>query len=917
MKPFRVFLPALCAFTLFATPCPIAVAAPPIENTAPPIATSGERPYDFYGRGPFRDNVPKPSVLLGYEAGQTHSTFRDQERVFLAIADAAKDRVRVVEYGKSVEGRPLRLFIVGTPENIAKLDEIRTNNLKLADPRKLASQTEENQLIANAPAILWLNECIHGDETASFEAAMWTFYTLAASENPQIEALRKNAVVILNPVFNPDGHERFVVWYNSVALGNADGATFEKNIPWALRGRFNHYRFDMNRDRVAQSQIETRQETAAQLSWHPQVYIDQHGQPPVYFFPPNAEATNINVDPKRVTKWTEIFGKANAAGFDGYGWNYVVRETYDFFAPVYLDSFATLSGAIGMTYETDGGGNLARKRDDGTISTLRDAVAHHMETALTTLQTAASRHEELLHDFAVYRHKAIDEGKTGKLRRVIIPASNDMGRMAEFAALLNRVGVEAAETTAPFDTMSAHSYMAKDTKAVKRTFPAGSLIVEMSQPQGFVAKAFLEPDAQFDPAFVKAQIAKRDRNEKRNENEAKEGYEFYDITAWSLPLAFAFDAAWTEDAPPVATKPLTFDMSGTAHLTMQTGGVSGGRATVAYLIRPDRDAAFVLGLRLLKENFRLAALTKSANVGGKEWPAGTLIARVGRNPESLHGRVAELAAMLGVDVTALNNGFPETGAGLGSDNVMPLRKPRIAVAADEGVQQTGYGAVWYVLETIADVPFTAIRARNLPNADLSRFNAVILPDGNYGSALGKAGASKLRDFASNGGAVVGLGGGGTWFADKDTDLTSARAVGEDDGKDDKKIDAKDEKKSNKKPQDLPGSIFRATIDPTHFLGWGYPQGEIAVPLAGSTFLKPSKTGTNVITFGKAARLSGFVWDGNTEPLLEGTAFAIDEPIGSGHALLFLDDPTQRAQWPGLRRLFLSALLYGTAGSPAD
>ena len=197
-------------------------------------------------------------------------------------------------------------------------------------------------------------------------------------------------MILLNPVFNPDGHERFVVSFNAAATGSADSWAFENDTPWLMQGRFNHNRFDMNRDKIAQSQPETQQETREFLRWLPHVFVDQHGQPETYFFPPNAQATNPNIDRVRMEKWTTLFGKANGAAFDKNGWTYVNRETYDLFYPGYLDSFSSLCGAIGMTYETDGGGNLVTRKGDGTLTTLRDATAHHFETALATAQSAAS-----------------------------------------------------------------------------------------------------------------------------------------------------------------------------------------------------------------------------------------------------------------------------------------------------------------------------------------------------------------------------------------------------------------------------------------------------------------------------------------------------------------------------------------------
>lgn len=917
-------------------------------------ATTAEKPYDFYGRGPYRTAIARPSAILGYEVGERHSTFREQEQVVLNFAATASDRVRVLEYGKSAEGRPLRLIAVSSPKNIAKLEETRGRIAKLADPRKLTSPAEAAAILRDTPALIWINECIHGDETASFESGMWLLYNLVASENPQITDALKNAIVLINPVYNPDGHERFVVNYNSVALGSPDGFAFEKRTPWASVGRFNHYRFDMNRDKLAQSQPETRAETAALLAWNPQVYVDQHGQPEVYFFPPNALPTLRFVDRSRVTKWTEIFGKANGAAFDSYGWAFVNRETYDFYAPFYLDSFSTLTGAIGMTYETDGGGNLARRRDDGTISTLRDATAHHHEAALTTIFTAAARREELLRDYLAYHRMAIDEklaGKSEKLRRVVIPPGSDANRIAELAALLLRVGVEVREASAPFSSSAARSYMpaaSKETKdktakketgtragGTKRDFPAGSLVIDLNQPRGAIARAFLDPETNLEPAFVKEQLARRDRNDKRNENESREGYEFYDLTGWALPLAFDVEAYLTEDAAPVAGNLLTADANGVVKLAAQKGGVT-GRAEVAYLFRGDSDAAPTMALRLLQEGYRVSAAAKPIYAGGKKWPRGTLILRVARNPETVHARIGALASALGVEVFSLSSAYsPEGTVGIGSENVAALARPRIAVAAGDNVSQTGYGAIWHLLEK-SGVAFTAIPLRSLNAQNLAKFNVLILPDGfGYAGIIGKSGIADIKAWMNRGGAMLGLAGGGRWFMEKDVEFTTAKRVGEDDDKGDKsekdapKPDSKPSKKDAgkndivqpappKKPLELPGAIFRAKIDPNHFLGWAYPKGELPVFLSGDTFLKPSRTGTNVVTFGKSSLvLTGFVWPDNTEILLADTAYVIDEPIGAGHALLYLDDPTFRALWPGLRRLFFAGILYSPSGGTGE
>jgi hypothetical protein len=864
--------------------------------------------YDFLAYPPYRNSVPTPQSILGYRPGDRNSTYRDQERVFLAIAAAAKDRVRLITYGESVEGRPLRLALVSTPENLRNLDTIRKNIGMLADPRTLPSQAAADSLLKETPCISWVNHCIHGDETASFETAMWTLYTLASSDSPTVQNILRHSVVVLNPVYNPDGHERYVVSNNSIAIGAADREAFEHEEAWVDSGRFNHYRFDLNRDKLAQSQPETRQETAAFLTWHPQVYVDEHGQPETYFFPPNAEPTNRNVDRVRLEKWTSVFGKANAATFDKHAWAYVNRETFDFYYPGYLDSFSTLSGAIGMTYETDGGGPLARYRQDGTVSTLSDATAHHFESAMSTLNAAASHREDLLKDYLAYKRSELAPVPGDSARRILILPGADPGRAAELAGLLTRVGVEVSEAKAAFSCSGAQPYVkaaGKKDAPQKSEFPAGTLVIDLEQPQGNIARAFLEADTDMEPSFVAEQRARLARNQKRNENEEHEDYGFYDVTGWALPLAYGLESYWTGDTTPVAGQKVELDAAGNARLKSQTGGVHGGPAHVAYLFKFDRDGAAYLALQLQAQGYRLMTATRPIRANGADWPRGTLIARVDRNPATLHKTISELAAKLGVEVTAIDSGYgDQSPVDIGSDSVKTLPRPSIAVATGDPVSTTGYGEVWYLLERHAGISFTPIRAGRIGSAQLSRYNVIVLPPGyGYESAIGKAGIDALKEWVRGGGVLIGLEGGGTWLTGKDVGIGTSATVGEG-------------ATPEKKPADLAGSVFRAHVDPTHFLGYGYESGELAVPLSGDTMLTASKQGANAVTFeASPLLLSGFEWPGNTEEMLAHTQYVVDEPMGRGHAVIYLGDPLLRDVWPGLRRLFLSSVLFGPGRPP--
>src|SRR5947208_1334678 len=250
-----------------------------------------EQKFDFYTRGDYRANVPRPQSVLRYDVGDFHTTYAQMEQVINAIAAAAPDRVKIYDIGLTNEHRMQHLVAISSPENIARIDEIRANIARLADPRKM-SAAEAAAIAQNTPAIAWMAYAIHGNESASFEAMMQVMYQLAASNEPATQDILKNVVTLMVMSENPDGHERFVTWYNSVAIGDPNHAALEHREPWSIYGRLSHFRFDLNRDTLAATQIETHNMMRAFQEWHPQVSADHHGQPEQFFFPPDALPIN-------------------------------------------------------------------------------------------------------------------------------------------------------------------------------------------------------------------------------------------------------------------------------------------------------------------------------------------------------------------------------------------------------------------------------------------------------------------------------------------------------------------------------------------------------------------------------------------------------------------------------------------------
>ena len=815
--------------TAFLAPAPASRAQSPT-----PLLQPDKVPFDFYERGPYRADVPRPATLLGYEPGEFHTTYANYEHFLRELAPKT-DRLKVMTLGQTPEHRPLYLLAVSSPENLARLDAIKADVARLADPRT-CSEADAAAIAARSPMIVWLSYSIHGDESSAFEAGMQVLYQLTASDDPKLVDALKQCVILINPAQNPDGHERFTAWYNAEGLGRPEAFAYEHHQPWGIYGRFNHYGFDLNRDLLPGSQTESRTGMAAFLEWHPQVNADHHGETKNFFFPPPSLPVNDALPHDQTEKWQSLLGQGNAAAFNRYHWLYYNRDVFDLYYPGYWDSWPSLHGSTGMTFESDGGGKRGFnwKRDDGTIETLREAIAKHFTASLATVETSAAHREDRLNDYYKFFATAISEAQAGKdgLRQVVIAQGNDPGRTAELVNNLLRQGIEVRRTTEKFTLPNARDYLPAANPApapAARDFPPGSYLIDLAQPQGRVARTLLAPDAPLDPAFVKRQQERQARNLKRGRKEPLEGAEFYDITAWCLPLVFGVDAAYSADAAvgPLPAEFVRHAVHNAVTLSDQPG--SGGQehavaivppppantAVTAYLWTPATEGAYRMAFHLLQEGYHLATSTEPMRAAGKDYPRGTLLARVERNPATLHARIAELAKQFGVPVTTADTAYVDKGnVGPGSEEVVSLQVPKVALIAGDATAQTSYAEISYLLGKDMGVEFVPMSIDAFKNTRMADFNVLILPDGNakaYGAAFDKDGVEKLKDWCRDGGTLICVGGAAGFAADKKVDLTGARVVGaatlakedkDEDGDDEDKADSKDEESAaGKAPAD--------------------------------------------------------------------------------------------------------------------
>ena len=870
--------------------------------------------FDFYARGPYRTGVPRPETVLGYRLGSRQTQYGQQQTVLDRLIEAAPDRVRTEEIGRTAEGRVMRLLIISAPENLARLDEIRRNLAQLADPLQTSAQSAA-ALAESTPVTVLLTHSVHGDEPAGFEAAMQTTYQLLASEEPATLEILKNVVVLINPSQNPDGHERFATWSNSVAVGTDDPSALEQTEPWAVDGRYNHYRFDLNRDMLAQSQEESRAIAGVFVRWRPQVVADLHSTTSQYFFPPVAEAHNQNL-PRGTYAWFERFGRGNAHAFDHYGWQYYVRGVFDFFYPGYIDMWPSMRGGVGMTYETDGGPALRERKDDGSDVSLEMAIAHHYVASLATLETAARARAERLRDFYDFHATGMAEARRRPLRRVLF-SGPDPRWTGWLARRLAEEKIEVVRLTRPYTTLRANGYFGG--APARHAFEPGTYVVDLAQPEAWLATTVLEPRASFDSSFVRSQLAAYERNQRRGQDETKEGYEFYDVTSWSLPFTLGLDAWWTDD-----TARVTGDRVGVDDSLLPP--VPPAPAQSAYLFSDRTEGGVRLAMRLLREGFRVSVASQPVVADSVTYPRGTFVARVQRNPGQLHDRVAAIAREVGAQVVAVQSAFPDTGQyGIGSEEVLSLKAPRVLLAAGEGIEQSSFGAIWFYFERELGVPITPIELSAIGSADLTPYNVLIIPDAGAGRAwqeLREAGADRLKRWVESGAALIAIGGGIDLLARKEVGLTSIAHVAGDSGGGRDTTLANDglgppivspTASLGARPEFIPGSIFRATLDHSHWLTFGYDHDQLAVFLDTDRLLRPSEKGANPVAFtGPDLLLSGWGWPRNTERLLDHSVWAAVETVGAGRVVLFAGNPVYRGFWRGPARLLTNAVLFAPA-----
>jgi hypothetical protein len=917
---------------------------------APPSGMTEPAPYEqpFQPGGTYDPAVADPAEFLGRPVGDTPVRYSDLVAYLSKLAESTA-RVQMVPYGRTYEGRELYYVVISSVDNMERLDAIKASLGRLATPWRVRSDKDFKDIVHTTPAVAWMAYSIHGDELSSTDAAIQVAYQIAAGTDSLSVFMRRQLVVIIDPLQNPDGRERFLGMMEQIrgAIRSWDTQSLEHTGYWSS-GRGNHYLFDLNRDWLVQVNPETIGKVAAVLEWNPQLFVDSHemGAMDTYLFSPPREPYNPNIT-RNLKKWWKIFSEDQAHAFDRHGWSYYTGEWNEEWYPGYGSSWSAYTGAVGILYEQAGVEGSLVKRDDGTYLSYRETVHHQYVSSMTNLETAARHKDELLEDFYREKRKALS-GPTGDGPKAFVFVPGDKpDRVNMLMSSLIRQGIEVKKTMEPALAKGLHDYWGESYKSKK--LPAGAYVVPLNQPMGPLAKAALE----FDPRMPDSSL-----RDERYELEKKKRSRIYDMTAWSLPMAFGVEGYEATAGVPGGLQPV-------ATVETKTGSLQNPDAAYGYLIDGGSDKVLRAAVALMEAGYKVRHATKPFHAAGRDFCRGSLLLRARENTDGLSSFLETLCVKMGIDAFGAESALTEKGPDLGGSRFPLLEPPRVCLLGGSPISSSSYGAVWQMLDSRLGLRASRVDIGQLPRTNLDKYNVIVMPH-TWGEAyqhvLGKSGILKLHRWIEEGGTLVAMGAAAAAVADTSFGLSKVRqrrqvldklsfyemafaaepsapetidslAVWEGPlpQKDDSKaVTEQDENTEGLKPEKgqrepmeklkaederlrlfcPQGAMLRVDLDEEHWLAAG--AGEKIPALVSGTYALMSKYPVETVgrfAEGPKMRLSGLLWP-EARTRWARTAYLTRESLGKGQIILFLNEPYFRAQYLGTGRLLMNALVLG-------
>ncbi len=809
----------------------------------------------------YDQSVPKPKDIIYHEVGEYHVTHDRLVNYMKALATAVPSRIKLENMGLTYENRPQVLLIITSPRNQQRLEEIRQQHVQLTDPSRSAAMNTDNM-----PIVVWIGHSIHGNEQSGTNASLLTAYYLAAAQGKQIDDLLENTVILFDPSFNPDGMQRFSTWVNQHKSKNlvSDPNDREFSEVWP-GGRFNHYWFDLNRDWLPAVHVESQHRLEWFHKWKPNILTDHHeqGSNATFFFQPGVPSRVNPLTPDKNQELTGKLGKFHAAFLDRIGSLYFTKENYDDFYYGKGSTYPDVNGAIGILFEQASSRGHLQQTSNGLLS-FPFTIKNQFITALSTLEGAKALRKEFLNWQREFYKTAYSPATPAS--SYVFGDRNDKMKTAIFVEMLLRHQIEVYK-------------LKDDIKQEGNTFEKQtSFVVPVQQPQARLIHAIFDKTLEYKDSL------------------------FYDITSWTMPLAFGLPYAQTAAAP-----------AGEKVTTAQflKGELAGGESAYAYLFEWDEFYTPKAMYELLQAGVLVKVATNKFEMlidgSALKFDYGTIAIPVKMQTltsDKLYELMKGVAERNGIKVYAVKSGNVINGSDLGSSKFVTVTKPSIAMLTGTGVNALDAGEVWHLLDQRMNIPATHLEPSAFNRVELNKYNTLIMVGGNY-SDLNK---EKLKGWVQNGGTLILTEEAVSWASQNGiSDIKFKRAKAPVDST--QKLVYVDREQVDG-AQQVSGAIFGAEVDLTHPLAYGYNQKTISLFKANRVFMEKSKNPyASPFYYGSKPLQSGWVSKENGDAI-KNSAAVIVNTVGGGRVINIADNPNFRAFWLGGSKLFMNAIFFG-------
>ena len=803
----------------------------------------------------YNQDIPTPQSVLGFEVGEWHVT-HDKLVEYMKLLSAVSNRISIEDRGKTFEGRPLILLTVTSPENHGNLDAIRTQHLKLIDYK------QSNQLNTDTmPLVVYQGFSIHGNEPSGSNSSLILAYYLAAAEGDDIEELLENTVILLDPSFNPDGLQRFAYWANTNKSDflNADPNDREFHEVWP-GGRTNHYWFDMNRDWLPVQLPESRARIETYNNWMPNILTDHHemGTNSTFFFQPGVQSRVHPLTPKLNQELTKEIGNYHAKALDNIGSLYFTEERYDDYYYGKGSTFPDINGGIGILFEQASSRGHAQETDNGLLS-FPFTIRNQFTAALSTLKAAKEMRIKLLKyqkDFYVNEH---NENEKNSIKAIVFGDDKDVAKTNHLAEILQRHKIVVNRLNN--DLTIEGKQFKKET----------SFIIPTNQTKSTIIKAMFEKRTTFTDSL------------------------FYDISAWTFPLAFNLDYAELKNTQNVGDV--------VPNVEIKKGEVT-TQSSYAYLMEWHEYYTPKALNKMLQHGIRAKLALQPFSLNEESFDYGTIMIPVKNqniNESELYEIMKDIAQTSQVKITGVTTGLT-LGIDLGSSYFKTIEKQKVALLVGNGITSYDSGEIWYLFDQRYQMNVTKLDLEYLKNVDISEYTSIIVPSTKV--KLDEETINKLMGWVKEGGTIIGYKNAVKWLSkNKFIELEFESS----------KVEAKnisyEQKEDFEEAQDIAGAIFETKLDRSHPINFGYKNENLAMFRRTTIFIKAdSSSYNNPIKYTKTPLLSGYISKPNLDILKNSVPFQV-KSLGKGKVVVFTDNTNFRAFWYGTNKLLMNAIFF--------